>query len=97
MILETTINLHNKTKEELILFIQEAQEIVKKQSYTNKKMRKKLQGYRKLLKLKEKHLCKKDRFIDFIVEDIRRRSIDIILSHEDLLQEYKEKFKKVDG
>ena len=38
--------------------------IIKNQSYTNKKMRNKLQGYRKLLKLKEKHLQKRDKQIE---------------------------------
>lgn len=44
--------------------------IIKNQSYTNQKLRKKLQGYRKLLKLKEKHLVKKDKVIDLMAEHI---------------------------
>lgn len=42
-------------------------------------------------------LDNKDKLINLILEDIHRRSIDCVISTEELLQEYKEKFKKVEG
>lgn len=50
--------------------------------------------YIRLLKCE---LDKKDKIINFILEDIRRRSIDGVISTEELLQEYKEKFEKAEG
>lgn len=71
--------------------LEKKDEIIKNQSYTNKKMRKKLQGYRKLLKLKERQLQKKDKQIDLMAEDIAFS--EEINSYEDI-KTYKKKIKQ---
>lgn len=67
----TSLKDSEKSKEDLEMLdagwkieLEKKDEIIKNQSYTNKKMRKKLQGYRKLLKLKERQLKKKDKQIE---------------------------------
>ena len=62
---------------ELIHTIEKQNEIIKQQSYTNQKLRKKkvelnqkLRGYRKLVKLKDKHLETQSKQIDLMAEDL---------------------------
>jgi hypothetical protein len=69
-------NKHNNDLEALNkgwkIELEKKDKIIKNQSYTNKKMRKKLDGYRKLLKLKERHLSKKNKIINAMASYISR-------------------------
>lgn len=50
------LNFDKKDIQDLLSIIKRKNEIIKKQSYTNKKMKRKLDNYRKLVKLKDRQL-----------------------------------------
>lgn len=62
-------------QETIINELDKQEQIIKNQSYTNKKLRKNYKGYRKLLKLKEKHSFEKNRIIDAMAECIHNYQI----------------------
>ena len=79
--------------------IQEQDRIIKNQSYTNKKMKKKLDNYRKLTKLKERTIQKQDteinklnnaidRMVKRIKDDTEWFYSDLDNKSEDEIKEY---------
>lgn len=65
--------------------IQNQDKIIKNQSYTNKKMKKKLDNYRKLTKLKERKIGKQDTEINKLKEklDITKTNYEILQGEMD--------------
>lgn len=61
---------HQEAIKTVLNLLQEKDKQLKRQSCTNKKILKKLQGYRKLVKLKDKHLEQKDKIIEELEEEI---------------------------
>ena len=74
---------YNKDLEIVLNLIQKQDKIIKNQSYTNKKMKKKLDNYRKLTKLKERTIQKQDteinklnNVIDDLCNDISKHWVE---------------------
>lgn len=63
---------------EIILnVLKEKNRIIKKQSVNNKKLKDKLRGYRKLVKLKDKHLLKQEQRIKELEEENKEYSVQL--------------------
>lgn len=84
--------LTNAERKIILSLIQEQDKIIKNQSYTNKKMKKKLDNYRKLTKFKERKIGKKDTEINKLKDVIDRmaeymyKELDFAYSEEMVIE-----------